>query len=277
MKMIRIGCTTFSEHGSLVNKKESKLYEYAGHFPIVELDTTYYYLPKEKDVKNWLTQVPENFRFVLKVHQSVTQQGDLPEELTMEQSLELYKKAIAPIVEAGQLFCLLAQFPNSFKCTKENVLYLKQLRQWFSGYPVAIELRDNSWYDEKYLQNMRQFMEEQEFSLVIVDEPKKLTTTIPLDPYVTNKNFVLFRFHGRNDIGWAATGPDAKRQRTLYCYNAQELNELQEAVEKTKDVQEVGVIFNNNSARDAAPNALQLKKQLQLVYEKLNPSQLELF
>ncbi len=122
--MIRIGCTTFSEHGSLVQRKNSKLFEYARYFPLVELDTTYHFLPKEKDVRNWLTQIPENFRFVLKVHQSVTTQGDLPDQLTMTEALQLYKEAIAPMVEAGKLFCLLAQFPNSFKCTKENVAYL---------------------------------------------------------------------------------------------------------------------------------------------------------
>ncbi|MCT8192732.1 DUF72 domain-containing protein, partial [Pseudomonas monteilii] len=116
--MIRIGCTTFSEHGSLVQRKNSKLFEYARYFPLVELDTTYHFLPKEKDVRNWLTQIPENFRFVLKVHQSVTTQGDLPDQLTMTEALQLYKEAIAPMVEAGKLFCLLAQFPNSFKCTK---------------------------------------------------------------------------------------------------------------------------------------------------------------
>ena len=44
--MIRIGCTTFSEHGSLVQRKNSKLFEYARYFPLVELDTTYHFLPK---------------------------------------------------------------------------------------------------------------------------------------------------------------------------------------------------------------------------------------
>ncbi|MFQ7233379.1 MAG: DUF72 domain-containing protein, partial [Enterococcus hulanensis] len=40
---------------------------------------------------------------------------------------------------------------------------------------------------------------------------------------------------------------------------------------------EVGVIFNNNSGGDAADNAMQLKKILQLDYEGLNPSQIDLF
>lgn len=108
---------------------------------MVELDTSYHYLPKEKDVRNWLTQVPDNFRFILKVHQSVTTQGDLPEGMSMAEALTAFKQAIQPMVDAGRLYCLLAQFPNRFKCTKESVAYLDEVRQWFAAYPVAIELR----------------------------------------------------------------------------------------------------------------------------------------
>ena len=35
------------------------------------------------------------------------------------------------------------------------------------------------------------------FSLAIIDEPQLLNTTIPFDPYVTNTDFTLFRFHGK--------------------------------------------------------------------------------
>ena len=121
-------------------------------------------------------------------------------------------------------------------------------------------------------------MTEQQFSLVIVDEPKKLTTTVPLDPYVTNQEFTFFRFHGRNDMGWTATGPDAQKVRTNYRYNEAELTELQQAVETAKGkTKEIAVIFNNNAGGDAAENAVQFKKKLGLDFEALNPSQLELF
>lgn len=46
--MIRIGCTTFSEHGSLVQRKTSKLFEYASVFPVVELDTSIIIYPKRR-------------------------------------------------------------------------------------------------------------------------------------------------------------------------------------------------------------------------------------
>jgi uncharacterized protein YecE (DUF72 family) len=276
--MIRIGCTTFSEHGSIVHRKASKLFEYASVFPVVELDTSYHYLPKEKDVRNWLTQVPDNFRFILKVHQSVTTQGDLPEGMTMPEAVVAFKQAIQPLVDEGKLYCLLAQFPNRFKCTKESVAYLDEVRQWFADYPVAIELRDNSWYQPEFHDSMQKYMSKQKFSLVIVDEPKKLSTTVPLEPTVTNSAFAVCRFHGRNDIGWTATGPDAQKKRTFYHYSDKELAELQQAVEEVATkAQEIAVIFNNNAGGDAAGNAQSLIETMKIDYHELNPSQLELF
>ena len=44
----------------------------------------------------------------------------------------------------------------------------------------------------------------------------------------------------------------------------------------SQEAKEVGVIFNNNSG-DAAENALQMQKVLNLSYDDLNPKQLDLF
>lgn len=67
-------------------------------------------------------------------------------------------------------------------------------------------------------------------------------------------------------------------KRTLYHYNTQEIADLSEAVLKmSQEAKEVGVIFNNNSGGDAAENALQMQKVLNLSYDDLNPKQLDLF
>lgn len=44
-----------------------------------------------------------------------------------------------------------------------------------------------------------------------------------------------------------------------------------------EQVDEVCVIFNNNSGRDAAPNALQLQELLHVSFNDLAPMQLDLF
>jgi uncharacterized protein YecE (DUF72 family) len=101
---------------------------------------------------------------------------------------------------------------------------------------------------------------------------------VPFYPYVTNPAFTLFRFHGRNAAGWLANDKEWRKKRTLYRYNSQELKQLSEAIQtisgKTK---EVGVIFNNNSGGDAADNALEMQRLLNIQYDQLNPKQMDLF
>ncbi|GMG68023.1 DUF72 domain-containing protein [Tetragenococcus halophilus] len=262
----------------MTGKKESSLFEYAAFFPLVEMDTSFYAIPKQTYVKEWLKQVPERFQFIMKLPKVFTKHEELTEGGSLKEIAQELLESLKPMIEQGNLFCLLAQFPPYFDCRRENVDYLRILRQLFPQMPIAIELRNNSWYDSAFLAQTRAFMQEQNFSLVIVDEPKKLSTTIPFDTYVTNSSFVFFRFHGRNDIGWNATGPDAKRLRTNYRYSQEELKELQEAVASVKEQsKQVAIIFNSNAGGDAAENALQFKDLLQLDFENLNPSQLGLF
>ncbi|KEI49198.1 hypothetical protein P742_0111775 [Enterococcus faecium UC8668] len=277
--MIRIGLTSFKEHDKLTGKKNNTLYEYAGFLPLVELDTAYYGIPRKSSVENWINEVPESFRFVVKVYQGISGQGDWkPYYQTEEEMITHFLDVMSPMVEAGKLFCFLIQFPSSFKCTKENVQYLRKLRKWFESYPVAVELRDYSWYSDEFLERTRNFMSRADFSLAIIDEPQLLNTTIPFDPFVTNPNFALFRFHGRNAQGWQANDKDWRKKRTLYRYSEKELQELAREVKavdsKTK---EIGVIFNNNSGGDAAENALALQKILNIKPDGLNPTQMDLF
>lgn len=277
--MIFLGLTSFAEHETLTGKKQSSLYEYAGKLPLVELDTSYYGIPKLESVKKWIESVPSSFRFVVKVYSGISGQTEWQQYYSSEVEMVLkFLESMQPLIDSGHLFTFLIQFSGSFACTKENVQHLEKIYQWFKGYPVAIELRNGSWYSEKNVKKMQQFMRSKKFSLVIVDEPQIPTNPVPFVPYVTNDSFVLFRFHGRNASGWLANDNDWRKKRTLYKYNSKEIKELSKTIAAVaKKVQETGVIFNNNSGGDAAGNLLELKTILGLHYEKLNPSQLNLF
>ena len=278
-KMIRLGLTSFSEHDRLTGKRRSTLYEYAGYLPLVEMDTAYYGIPKQDSVREWTESVSENFRFVMKVYSGISCQGEWQEYYQNEEEMvEAFLTSMAPMIESGKLFAFLIQFSGTFSCTKENVQYLEKIRHWFSGFPIAIELRNGSWYTAKYIKQTLSFMKNNEFSLVAVDEPQIPTNPVPFFPYVTNDQFSLFRFHGRNAVGWLANDKDWRKKRTLYRYNADEIADLSEAVEKVaRETKEVGVIFNNNSGGDAAGNLLEMKAALKLEYKNLNPKQMGLF
>lgn len=277
--MIRIGLTSFGEHDKLTGKKRSTLYEYASHLPLVEMDTAYYAIPKKESVEEWVKSVPSNFRFVMKVYSGISCQGEWQNYYENEEEMiHSFLNNMAPIIESGKLFAFLVQFSGTFGCVKENIQYLQKIRQWFAGLPIAIELRNGTWYEEKYIKQTLSFMKQNNFSLVIVDEPQIPTNPVPFYPYVTNEEFVLFRFHGRNAAGWLANDKDWRKKRTLYRYNEKEIAELSEVVQKmAAKAKEAGVIFNNNSGGDAAENALQMKDKLNIEYNDLNPKQIGLF
>lgn len=71
--MINIGLTGWGDHYSLyedLERQTDKLKTYAGHFPVVELDATYYAIQPERNILKWIKETPDTFEFVVKIHQA---------------------------------------------------------------------------------------------------------------------------------------------------------------------------------------------------------------
>ncbi|WEG73914.1 DUF72 domain-containing protein [Vagococcus intermedius] len=276
--MIKIGLTGWSEHVDLLNKNNISLGEYSSVLPIVEIDTFFYGIPRVSTVAEWVKITPPTFKCVIKAHQSMTTHRPWQDFYDSEKELyQKYLESIQPLVSSDKLSAILCQFPASFHCTTENILYLKRLRKIFSTLPLAIEFRHISWYLPENKQGMVEFMMQEQLSLLVVDEPQVLGKSIPFEPILTTSP-LIFRLHGRNLEGWKTQGDDWRKKRTLYCYNRDELNELALIVKaQLQQTTDIIVIFNNNSGGDAAANALTFKSLLNLEYKGLNPQQLNLF
>lgn len=281
--MITLGLTTWSEHQSLINlPRPTTLAEYAAYFPTVEVDTFFYGIPKAATILNWQKQVSQNFQFVIKANQALTGQG--PEQLTgrqLKERFKLFEQALRPIKAAGQLKTILCQFPATFQATSRDVAYLRFFRLMLKDFPLTLELRHQSWYQGKNAAALVKFCQEQQLTLAAVDEPTGLLGSVPFYPAVTTKSLMLWRLHGRNQLGWQTKGKDWCKKRTLYHYSPAELADFkQKLLSFTKQVKEICVIFNNNSAGDAASNALQFQKLLGIHFNGLNPKsprQIDLF
>ena len=50
---------------------------FSSRFPTVEVNNTFYRMPKEKTMLEWAEQVPANFRFAIKASQRITHKGRL--------------------------------------------------------------------------------------------------------------------------------------------------------------------------------------------------------
>ena len=280
---ITIGLTTWTEHPALINNEQRPvtLNEYAQYLPTVEVDTFFYALPQVTTIQNWLAEVPEAFQFIVKAHRGMTLHERGQEKGELEQLFNRYRKTVAPLVAAGQLKTVLFQFPPYFDASPQDIEYLRLVRLWTGNLPIAIELRNQTWYRPGTLKSLLAFCRELHFTLVAADEPHGTVTSVPFVLATTNPDLVMMRLHGQNTEGWINQGKSWRKTRTLYKYSPAELQAFCDQINQlTPQPKELCVIFNNNSGKDAAPNALQLQKMLDIHFTGLaprSPEQIDLF
>ncbi|WP_367295394.1 DUF72 domain-containing protein [Levilactobacillus yonginensis] len=282
--MITIGLTTWTEHPALIGgeNRPVTLSEYASNFPMVELDTPFYGIPRESTVAKWQAAVPDGFQYILKANQVMTHHDDRKEpvdEIARNMAFDEFRQAIRPLVRAQQLQTVLFQFPPYFNRTTANIQYLRDVRVLMGDLPVAVEFRSPSWFETPEMTaDVMQYLQSLRLTNVITDEPHNLNNGIPLVETVTTPDLAVVRLHGRNAEGWFNQGQNWRKTRTLYRYQEAELQELAALTKRlAASARAVCVIFNNNSGRDAAPNAQRLQEILGLHWQNLAPQQLDLF
>lgn len=283
--MIYIGLTGWGDHKSLYSadtKSTGKLSEYSSHFPVVEVDASFYAVQPIRNTSKWVRETPNNFRFVVKAYQGMTghQRKDIPFESKADM-FNAFKESLKPFQETKKLAMVLFQFPPWFDCRTENVTYLRYCKKMMEDIPVALEFRHQSWFNDSYWKNTLRFMQEEGWIHSIADEPQAGDGSIPIVPQVANSAMTLVRMHGRNLYGWVKPKDKEtnwREVRYLYKYNKEELLEWKNRVEElAKDSKDIIVLFNNNSGGDAAGNAKDFQGMLGIEYEGLSPRQLDLF
>jgi len=277
-----IGVTGWGDHDSLYidpYENKNKLRTYSEHFPIVEVDSSFYAMQPARNYTKWAMETPTDFSFVVKAYQGMTghMKGETPFS-TFDEMFDVYKQSILPLIEANKLKIILFQYPPWFDCKKKNVDFLRYTKEKMEGLPCAIEFRNQTWFYPEMRDKTLQFLEKEKWIHTICDEPQAGIGSVPLVLEATDSDITLIRFHGRNVHGWLDKGENWRAVRCLYRYNNKELEEWVERLEqlkkKTKDIY---VLFNNNSGGDAADNAKQLMKMMNITYGEPKPEQLNLF
>lgn len=280
--MIKIGLTGWGDHPSLYSlhlSKKNKLFDYSGHFPIVEVDTSFYAIPSVQNVEKWVSETPDGFQFIVKAYQGIT--GHLRDENpygTDGKMFESFRKTLQAFQDSGKLAMVLVQFPPWFSCTKKSFDQIVYIQKQLNGFPIAIEFRNNTWYSPNNIQITLNFLKDNGLIHTICDEPQAGIGSVPFVGEVTASK-ALVRIHGRNVYGWnASSSPNWREVRFLYDYTK---DELQQLAEKVKGIEqkcnEMYVLFNNNSGHHAAKNAKTFQELLNIQFENLSPKQLDLF
>lgn len=283
--VIKIGLTGWGDHPDLASSNatvKDKLVDYTAHFPVVELDSTFYAIQPERNIRKWIKETPEPFQFIVKAYQEITgHERTESQYASKEEMFQLFIQSIKPLKDAGKLAMVLVQFPPWFDCTREHVNMIRYIRKQLQDFDLAIEFRHQSWYSPPFKEKTLHFLQSLQLIHVVCDEPQAGEGSVPLVPIATRTDRVLFRLHGRNVHGWRNTFGNTEAWRTvryLYDYNEEELAQFTHITKSLAlQAKDVFVIFNNNSGKHAAKNAKQLQQKLHITYDNLASQQLNMF
>ena len=121
-------------------KARDYLVHYSRVFNAVEIDSTFYGIPKSSSIVRWREQSPSDFKICLKVPRSITHEAGL---VGTQREMDRFIESIAPLGE--KIGIILVQFPPSFDISKKGVFeeFLKDLPE---NHSFAVEFRHPSWY-----------------------------------------------------------------------------------------------------------------------------------
>jgi len=221
---------------------------YAREFPFAEINSTYYHLPGRKMIAGLAAKTTPGFRFAIKAFQQMTHTRDGGAGVFLQ-----FAGALNPLVEAGKLACILAQFPYSFGNTPENRDYLRRFRELLPGLPVAVEFRNQRWI----CQDTFALLREEGLAYVCVDEPDLKGLVRPVAVVTVPPAYV--RFHGRNAARWYHHREAYERYDYLYAED--ELREWMPHLTLLREkAGEVYVSFNNHYRGQAVANVRMIRE-----------------
>ena len=251
---------------------------YAAHFDTVEVNSTFYGQPRAEVARAWVERTPPAFEFSVKLYQKFTHPrmfkarlaGTLPGDAAREPALldalaqpnsadlDAFRRGIDPLASGGRLGALLAQFPASFKDTPASRDYLAGLLRAFAGYPVAVELRHQTWSDR--IGDTLALLNTFGAAWVQIDEPK-FRFSIKQNYLPNVQGFYYMRLHGRNAAQWWTH--EKSEDRYNYLYSAGELKAFTETADAAKQlVKKLYLYTNNHFSAKSVANAAMIKQQL---------------
>jgi uncharacterized protein YecE (DUF72 family) len=132
-----------------VDLPDSEMLAYYGaRLPAVEINNTFYRLPKPKLLEDWAAQTPDGFRFVLKASRRITHMQRLKDVGELLQYLFQTAGALGP-----KLGPFLFQLPPHLKKDVDR------LRTFLDLVPpdrrVALEFRHASWFEDDVFEALR--------------------------------------------------------------------------------------------------------------------------
>ena len=274
-----------------VKTPEDRLRFYAAQFKTVEVDSSFYAIPAERNAELWHSRTPPGFVFNIKAFAWLTQHptdaSRLPKDLkamlpeadrakrrisppsndALDAAFEMFWSAVRPLREAdaargGSLGMLLFQFPPYFIAKSSNLDYIASLPERMPGAQLAIEFRHRSWTgEEKPRAQTLEFLRRNGMYFVSIDAPDD--KSIPPSFMDATGAQASVRFHGRNRDAWYGKHQTAA-ERFKYLYAERELAEKTASLKAlgARGVERAYVLFNNCYQNFGILNATTMSQML---------------
>lgn len=209
----------------------------AAEFNAAEINTSFYHLPKPETICRWMQSVPKGFKFCPKMSRYLTQMKKLNEpEEPLERFFSLFepmKKYLGPV--------LVQLPPNLGFHTEKTTYFFSVLKEQFSGFKIALEVRHASWLEPSAIELMKRF----KITFVIADSGGRF----PMAEEVTARD-IYIRFHGPDGSYATSYDPDI-----LLLY-------ADKCTEWSANGHRIWIFFNNDVHGYAIENARTLRKML---------------
>jgi uncharacterized protein YecE (DUF72 family) len=241
VKPVRIGCSGWNyddwRNGVFYPPRcppREWLDYYARHFDTVEVNATFYRLPRREVVANWVRTSPPGFLFAVKMSRYITHIRRLRD---LGAGVRTFYDRIAPLVRSPKLAPVLWQLPGNFRRDDERLA--EALARLPRG-RHCFEFRHESWFVPETYARLREYG----VALVVGDHPAR-----PWQAHEITADWTFIRFHygrrGRNGN-----------------YSERELDEWSERIRGWRRRVDVFAYFNNDWEGYAVRNGLGLQARL---------------
>ncbi len=210
------------------------LAHYASLFDTVEVNATFYRLPRPSAVANWVEQSPDGFVFAVKASRYLTHIKRLTD---LGEGVRRFYEHIEPLARSPKMGPVLWQLPESFHRDDDR---LAAALEALPPGRHCFEFRHQSWFaDDVYA-----LLRERGCALVIGDNPKR-----PFQTHELTTDWTFVRFHyGRRGRGGN--------------YSERELDAWAERIARWRERIEVFAYFNNDWNGYAVRNGISLARKL---------------
>lgn len=226
-------------------------------FNVVELNTTFYGIPKDKVWQKWFDNSKEyDVQYIIKVNNFFTHKKKLLiDDIFIDSWNEFWRKCNILKNKLGPIFF---QLSSNFKYSEKNINKLKILFSFLPKWNYVFEFRDIKFYNKNIFDLFNKF--NWCFCIIDVNNNSKWIKNMPyqkfilpeLDNYVVTSNIIYIRLHGSKD-------------QYIGKYGENGLKEIENFIKEFYHNYVIYIIFNNTDSENppsAYSDALTLKNIL---------------